>query len=138
LSSKEKSGQANRASSTSGETNSKDVKSHLPERIILQRKPSLSGLEMTAIGNLEGLVEETKNVIQPPPKGALSTSTGDLSALVTQLQSSDATKPLKEAKSSHLSIEACDESQWLKVRPSYTCARNHDSFVLWVVLKTRI
>ncbi|CAM6069457.1 unnamed protein product, partial [Sphagnum tenellum] len=75
LSSKEKSGQANRASSTSGETNSKDVKSHLPERIILQRKPSLSGLEMTAIGNLEGLVEETKNLCSGPGHGELGSVT---------------------------------------------------------------
>ncbi|CAM6072937.1 unnamed protein product [Sphagnum tenellum] len=57
LTSKEKSGQANQAQSTSGDSNVKGVRSRLPERI-LQRKPSLSGLEMIAISNLEANISE--------------------------------------------------------------------------------
>jgi hypothetical protein len=97
LSSKEKSGQANQAQSTSGYSNAKDVRSRLPERI-LQRKPSLSGLEMMAISNLEGSIGQESKIIQPSPKnkGVHSASTGDLRAFVTQLQISDA-KSLKEA-----------------------------------------
>jgi len=97
LTSKEKSGQANQAQSASGDSNVKDVRSRLPERI-LQRKPSLSGLEMIAISNLEGSIGEESKIIQPSPKkkGVHSASTGDLHAFVTQLQISDA-KSLKEA-----------------------------------------
>ncbi|CAM6023362.1 unnamed protein product [Sphagnum balticum] len=79
LTSKEKSGQANQAQSTSGDSNAKDVRSRLPERI-LQRKPSLSGLEMMAISNLEGSIGQESKIIQPSPKnkGVHSASTGDL------------------------------------------------------------
>lgn len=97
LTSKEKSGQANQAQSTSGDSNVKGVRSRLPERI-LQRKPSLSGLEMIAISKLEGAIGEESKIIQPSPKknGVHSASTGDLRAFLTQLQISDA-KSLKEA-----------------------------------------
>jgi len=97
LTSKEKSGQANQAQSTSGDSNVQGVRSRLPERI-LQRKPSLSGLEMIAISNLEGAIGEESKIIQPSPKkkGVHSASTGDLRAFLTQLQISDA-KSLKEA-----------------------------------------
>jgi sorting nexin-13 len=130
LTSKEKSGQANQAQSTSGDGNVNDVRSRLPERI-LQRKPSLSGLEMIAISNLEGSIGEESKIIQPSPKkkGVHSASTGDLRAF-TQLQISDA-KSLKEVANisehpgseCHGELGSVPHSDWAQVLDAVTQRR---------------